>query len=145
MENVILIIISVISMILAIMSFVQAMKSSKQSNENAKKIAQIAIQQIHSQVYDDFCTRYQDISVHLHDKNKREYQEAYLDLFKDVFFANKQGKLPKEEWTIFIERMCFDVKQDPSYMTVWKNHAQVYEQDFVSFFDNEILRKVGLI
>lgn len=96
MENVILIIISVISMILAIMSFIQAMKSSKQSNENAKKIAQIAIQQIHSQVYDDFCTRYQDISVHLHDKNKREYQEAYLDLFKDEFLQTSKANYQKK-------------------------------------------------
>lgn len=145
MENVIIIIISVISMILAIMSFVQAKISSKQSNENAERIAQIAIQQIHSQVYDDFCTRYQEISVHLHDENKSKYQESHLDLFRDEFIANKQGKLSKEKWNFFIERMCFYVKQDPSYMTVWKNHAQVYEQDFVSFFDNEVFRKVGLI
>jgi len=37
------------------------------------------------------------------------------------------------------------VKKDPSFLTVWKKHAQYYNQDFVSFFDNEVFRKVGLI
>lgn len=140
------IIISVITIILACLSLYQAIRSSKQSNENADRIAQISIQQIQSQAFSDFSSRYQEICKNLqNDAIKKWYQQRYLDLCRDEFVSNKLGNLPKEVWEMFVERMRLTVKQDPSFSTVWKGYAQAFEQDFVFFFDNEVWRKVGII
>lgn len=138
--------ISIVSVILAGLSLKQAKKSSKQSNENAERIAQISIQQIQSQTFSDFSSRYQEICKNLqNDDNKIWYQQKYLDLCRDEFVSNKQGNLTKEAWEMFVERMRLTVKQNPSFSTVWKSYAQAFDQDFVTFFNNEIFRKTGLL
>jgi len=145
--EIISIILGVISLVLAVWSIVRANKSSKQSDENAKAIHGIISQsKDHLLDVSSLFTRYQIIKNHLHDRNNKEtYQQDFLDLCKDEFIAYQQGLISQEMLNMFVDTACRIVKKDPSFLTVWKKHAQYYDQDFVSFFDNEVFRKVGLI
>lgn len=137
--DVVSIVIGGASLALAIWSLVLSKKGIKKSDENAKK-------QIQSQAFSDFSSRYLEISKNLQNATvKKWYQQRYLDLCRDEFVSNKQGNLPKEVWDMFVERMRLTVKQDTSFLTIWKNYAQTFNQDFVTFFDNEVFRKIGLI
>ena len=141
------IIIGIASLSLAIWSLVQAKKSFKQSNENAEGLVELFSQsQGHLQDIASLTIRYQVIKNHLRDKNNNEkYKQDFLDLCRDEFDAHKKGVISKEMLTICIDTACKIVKKDPSFLIVWKKHAQNYEQDFISFFDNEVFRKVGII
>jgi hypothetical protein len=141
------IILGATSLALAVWSMVRANKSSKQSDENAKAIQGI-ISQSKDQLQDvsSFFTRFQIIKSHLNDRNNKEkYQQEFLDLCKDEFIAKQQGMISQEMLNMFVDTACGIVKKDPSFLTVWKKHAQYYDQDFVSFFDNKVFRTVGLI
>ncbi len=141
------IILGATSLALAVWSMVRANKSSKQSDENAKAIQEI-ISQSKDQLQDvsSFFTRFQIIKSHLNDRNNKEkYQQEFLDLCKDEFIAKQQGMISQEMLNMFVDTACGIVKKDPSFLTVWKKHAQYYDQDFVSFFDNKVFRTVGLI
>lgn len=123
-----------------------AVYSLVSSKKNEKENRKIAEKQMQSLAFTDFSSRYQEILPHLRDDaSKKWYQQNYFNLCRDEFVSYKQGNLPKEVWDGFVERMRFTVKNNPSFLTVWKGYAQIYNQDFVSFYDNEIFRKVGLL
>lgn len=132
--------------VVAVWSLIRTFKIEKMNHKIAEDQQKLSLRQLQSSVFLDISGRYKEVTKGLQDgANKRWYQQCFFDLCRDAFVQNKQGNLPKEVWDDFVQNWILTIKSDNSFLTVWKSYAQIYDQNFVTFFDNEIFRKAGLI
>lgn len=133
--------------VVAVWSLIRTFKIEKMNHKIAEDQQKLSLRQLQSSVFFDIGSRYQELTKGLQDEaNKRWYQQRFFDLCRDAFVQNKQGNLPREVWDDFVQKWILTIKSDRSFLTVWKSYAQIYDDhNFVTFFDNEIFRKTGLI
>lgn len=132
--------------VVAVWSLIRTFKIERMNRKNAEYQQNLSLRQLQSFVFFDIDSRYQEVTKGLQDEaNKRWYQQRFFDLCRDVFVLNKQGNMPKEAWDGYVEKWRHIIVNDRSFLTVWKSYAQIYDQDFVTFFDNEVFREARLI
>lgn len=99
-------------------------------------------------VFMEFTRRYQDIILSMpesvysnnakaSDPNVQKSMTLYFDLCSEEYHLYKEGFIPKDVWSNWVEGMRITVK-NPIYANSWKLIAQYYNRDFWRFMNHEI-------
>lgn len=101
-----------------------------------KKIKQRTLQ---ISLFSEYTKRYQDIMSHLYsDMQNKYYIRLYLDLCSEEYYLYQQKCLSEDVWKMWWDGMKLMMKLQP-FRVEWMTQAQYYNEDFIHFFDHEVL------
>ena len=123
---------NIVTILIAIGSFIFGICNYSAMKKFKQKTLQISL-------FSEYTKRYQDIMLHLYsDMENKDYIRLYLDLCSEEYYLYKQDCLPKDVWKMWLDGMKLMMKL-PTFKAEWKSHAQHYNQDFIRFFNHEVL------
>ena len=92
--------------------------------------------------FTEYTRRYHEIMVHLYDNNNThhtEYYRLYFDLCSEEYYLHQNKYIPNKVWRSWTDGMRMVMKLQAG-KTVWKIASQCYDNEFVTFFNRDIIK-----